>query len=133
MVLKDTLFNIDKNKALTRKELTYEYDKKEAAQKAEQDKKDALAIADKRKQVIVIWSTIAGLLLVLIFAGFIFRSLRVTRKQKEIIELKNIETEKQKALIEQQKMVVEEKIFKKILHTRTIQGKCRLKVTSFFF
>jgi tetratricopeptide (TPR) repeat protein len=109
MVLKDTLFNIDKNKALTRKELTYEYDKKEAAQKAEQDKKDALAEADKRKQRIVIWSTIGGLLLVLIFAGFIFRSLRVTRKQKEIIEIKNIETEKQKALIEQQKIIVEEK------------------------
>ncbi|HXB11244.1 MAG TPA: tetratricopeptide repeat protein, partial [Bacteroidia bacterium] len=109
MVLKDTLFNIEKNKALTRKELTYEYDKKEAAQKAEQDKKDALALADKRKQRIIIWSTIGGLLLVLVFAGFIFRSLRITRRQKEIIELKNIETEKQKTLIEQQKIIVEEK------------------------
>jgi tetratricopeptide (TPR) repeat protein len=109
MVLKDTLFNIDKNKALTRKELTYEYDKKEAAQKAGQDKKDALAEADKRKQTIVIWSTIGGLLLVLVFAGFIFRSLRITRKQKQLIEIKNIETEKQRALIEQQKMLVEEK------------------------
>jgi tetratricopeptide (TPR) repeat protein len=108
-VLKDTLFNVEKNKALTRKELTYEFDKKQAAQKAEQDKKDALAEADKRRQTIVIWSTIGGLLLVLVFAGFIFRSLRVTRKQKQIIEIKNIETEKQKTLIEQQKIVVEEK------------------------
>ncbi|HXB13279.1 MAG TPA: tetratricopeptide repeat protein, partial [Bacteroidia bacterium] len=109
MVLKDTMFNEEKNKALTRKELTYEFDKKQAAEKAEQNKKDALTDADKRKQRIVIWATIGGLFLVLVFAGFILRSLRITRKQKQIIEIKNIETEKQKVLIELQKITVEEK------------------------
>ncbi|MGP8216755.1 MAG: tetratricopeptide repeat protein [Bacteroidia bacterium] len=109
MVLKDTLFNMDRNKALTRKEMTYQFEEKEASEKAEQDKKDALAEADKRKQKIIIWSIGGGLLLVLVFAGFIFRSLRVTRKQKHIIEIKNKETEAQKALIEQQKALVEEK------------------------
>ncbi|HXP49476.1 MAG TPA: tetratricopeptide repeat protein, partial [Bacteroidia bacterium] len=89
MILKDTLFNADKNKALTRKEMTYEFEKKEAAQKAEQNKKDALAEADKRKQRIVTWSVCGGLVLVLAFAGFIFRSLRITNKQKILIERKN--------------------------------------------
>src|SRR5581483_5851922 len=37
MILKDTLFNADKNKALTRKEMNYQFEKKEAEQKAEQD------------------------------------------------------------------------------------------------
>jgi tetratricopeptide (TPR) repeat protein len=89
MSLKDTLFNADKNKALTRKEMTYEFEKKEAAEKAEQDKKDALAEADKRKQKIIIWSVIGGFLLVLVFAGFIFRSLQITNRQKLLIERKN--------------------------------------------
>jgi tetratricopeptide (TPR) repeat protein len=101
MAIKDSLFNIDKNKALTKKELTYEFEKQQAAAKAEQDKKDALALADKRKQQIVIWSTIGGLLLVLVFAGFILRSLRITRKQKQVIEVKNKETEEQKKVIEE--------------------------------
>jgi len=82
MVLKDTLFNIDKNKAITRKEMTYEFEKKEAAEKAEQDKKDA-------QQRIIIWSVVGGLILVLVFAGFIFRSLRITNRQKQDIERKN--------------------------------------------
>jgi len=101
MVLKDTLFNIDKNKALTRNELTYQYEKKEAAEKAEQDKKDAIAEADKHKQKIITWSVSVGMLLVIVFAAFIFRSLRITRKQKQIIEIKNKETEEQKMVIEE--------------------------------
>jgi len=40
-------------------------------------------------------------LLVLVFAGFIFQSLRVTRKQKQVIEIKNKETEEQKKVIEE--------------------------------
>jgi len=109
MAIKDTLFNADKNKALTRKELTYTYEKKEAAAKAEQDQKDAIAAEDKHKQQIITWTVLSGLLLALVFAGFIFRSLRVTRKQKRVIEIKNIETERQKKLIEEQKALVEEK------------------------
>src|ERR1700739_849694 len=89
MILKDTLFNADENKAITRKEMTFEFEKKETAAKAEQDKKDALAEADKRKQRIVIWSVCGGLILVLVFAGAIFLSLRVTSRQKSVIERKN--------------------------------------------
>jgi len=87
MVLKDTLFNKEKNRALTKNELTYQYEKKEAATKAEQDKKDA-------QQRILTFSILGGLLLVLVFAGFIFRSLRITRKQKTLIE-------EQKALVDE--------------------------------
>jgi serine phosphatase RsbU (regulator of sigma subunit) len=43
---------------------------------------------------------VAGLLLVLVFAGFIFRSLRITRKQKHIIELQKGEVQKQKELVD---------------------------------
>ncbi|MGP8214194.1 MAG: tetratricopeptide repeat protein [Bacteroidia bacterium] len=90
IAINDTLFNKDKSNALTRKEVSYQFEKKEAAEKAEQDKKDALAAAEARKEKIIIWSVATGLLLVLVFALFVFRSLRITRKQKRVIERKNI-------------------------------------------
>lgn len=40
VALKDTIFNQEKDKEITRKEMNYEFDKKEAASKAEQDKKE---------------------------------------------------------------------------------------------
>jgi hypothetical protein len=47
--------------------------------------------------------------LVLLLAGFIFRSLRITRKQKNIIELQKNKVEEQKQKVEHQKHLVEEK------------------------
>lgn len=100
-LLKDSLFNEGKNKELTKHEMNYEFEKKEAATKAEQDKKDAVAKAEKKKQQIVLMLMSCVLLLVFIFAGFIFSSLKTTRKQKLLIEIKNKETEDQKQVIEE--------------------------------
>lgn len=109
IAIKDSLFSADKNKEITRKELTYEFDKKEATTKAEQEKKDALAEVNTKKQQIILIFVSIGLLLVFVFSGFIFRALKVTRKQKQLIENKNKQTEEQKKIIEQQKEIVEEK------------------------
>jgi hypothetical protein len=54
-----------------------------------------------RKQQIITYSVTGGLLLVLVFALFVLRSLSITRKQKHLIELKNGETEQQKNVIEE--------------------------------
>jgi tetratricopeptide (TPR) repeat protein len=94
MILKDTLFNADKNKALTQKELTYQFDKKQAEEKAEQDKKDLLVAADKKKQQIITGFISGGLILVLASLGLLFSRFKVTQKQKRIIE-------RQKALVEE--------------------------------
>jgi serine phosphatase RsbU (regulator of sigma subunit)/tetratricopeptide (TPR) repeat protein len=96
--MKDSLVNEAKVQA----EMNYEFEQKQLLEKAEQDKKDLQVEADKHKQVIITSSVAVGLLLVLVFAGFIFRSLRITRKQKELIG-------KQKAEVEEQKHLVEEK------------------------
>ncbi|MGZ4033974.1 MAG: hypothetical protein ACXVP4_03845, partial [Bacteroidia bacterium] len=58
------------------------------------EKTNAIADAESKKQRIVILFGAFVLLLVIIFAAFIFRSLRVTRKQKIIIE------EKQKEMVD---------------------------------
>ena len=77
------------NEANTKAEMSIEFEHKEAVRKAEQDKKDALTKAEERKQIIITWSVLGGLILVLAFAGFVLRSLRITRRQKADIENKN--------------------------------------------
>ncbi|MCE9538619.1 MAG: tetratricopeptide repeat protein [Bacteroidetes bacterium] len=125
VALKDTIFSQENKKQLVRKEMNYEFGKKEAANKAEQEKKDAITEADSKKQKIIISSVAIGLLLVMIFAGFIFRSLRITRKQKQIIEVKSKETEEQKKIVDEKNKLVEEKqkeILDSITYAKRIQS-----------
>jgi serine phosphatase RsbU (regulator of sigma subunit) len=85
-IAKDSIFNQDKTSDITRKEMNYEYEKREAIAKA-------IAEAEKRTQHIIIGSVIAGLILSLFFLVFIFRSLKLTKKQKLLIELQKQEVE----------------------------------------
>ena len=101
MALKDTIFSQENKKELVRKEMNYEFDKKEAATKAENEKQQAIAEEKSRKQKLVLVLVSCVLILVFVFAAFIFRTLRITRKQKQIIEIKNTETELQKKTIEE--------------------------------
>jgi serine phosphatase RsbU (regulator of sigma subunit)/tetratricopeptide (TPR) repeat protein len=95
IIAKDSLFSQENKKKSIRTEMNFEFDKKEAVanaeHKSEMEKQNEVAEEKSRKQNIVIWSVIVGLLLLAVFAGFIFRSLRLTNKQKQIIEEKNHE------------------------------------------
>jgi len=95
--MEDSVHKAETNQAIVQSES----DKKESIAMAEQEKKDAVADEEKRKQKIITWSVVSGLLLVILFAGFIFRSLRITRKQKQIIEVQKTEVEKSKHIIEE--------------------------------
>lgn len=97
VLLRDKLNTDELSKAATREKFQEEADK----QKLEQDKKDAITAAESKKQKVITGSVIVGLLLVLVFAGFVVRSLRVSNKQKKIIEIKSKETEEQKNIIEE--------------------------------
>ena len=124
IVIKDSLFNMNKNKEITRKEMNYEFDKKEAITKAGHEKEIALEEADKKRQGLFLWFTVFGLCLMVIVALTIFRSLRTTRKQKYIIEKQKNLVEKQKKEVEHQKILVEEhqkEIIDSITYARRIQ------------
>lgn len=131
MALKDTIFSEENKKQLVQKEMNYEFDKKEAITKAENEKQNAIAEEKNRMQKIIIWSVTGGFLLVVVFAGLIFRSLRTTRKQKNIIEIQKNEVSRQKdiadelrVISEKQKHIVEEKqkeIVDSITYARRIQ------------
>jgi len=101
MALKDTLFNEEKNKELTRKEMNYEFEKKEAATRAEQEKQQAVASAESRRQRLFLWLVIAIACAVAAIAVVIFRALRITRKQKSVIEhQKKLVEEHQKDILD---------------------------------
>ena len=81
IIYNDSLLNEENTKKSVRIAMQYEFDKKETQAKAEQDKKDAVAAAESRKQRIILFSVIGGLLLVVLFARFIYRSLIQIKKK----------------------------------------------------
>jgi tetratricopeptide (TPR) repeat protein len=85
-ILKDSLFNEEKEKELTRHELNYEFEKKESELKAEQDKKEAVMLAERKRQQVLFWLICFVTLAISVIALIILRSLRITKKQKIIIE-----------------------------------------------
>ena len=54
-------------------------------QKIAQEKKDAALKEERSKQKLILWFVVSGLLLVMVFAGFIYRSLRLRNKQNQLI------------------------------------------------
>jgi tetratricopeptide (TPR) repeat protein len=86
LAIHDTLENQDNTTKLTRKEMTLEYEKKQAMEKLEQDKKDEMTRAEDKKQKMFTVFTGILALAVSIIATIIFFSLRTTRNQKRIIE-----------------------------------------------
>ncbi len=79
--------------------MTNEFEKKESATKAAQDKKDAAADGNKKRQQLILILVSIVLIFVFIFAAFVVRSLRITRKQKDIIELQKNEVFHQKEIV----------------------------------
>lgn len=117
VALKDSVFSQESKQQLVRKEMNFEFDKKEALTQAENDKKQAVAAAEKKEQQFFLILVSCGLVLVFLFAGFVLRSLRITRKQKNIIELQKNEVMQQKELVEKQT----EKIVDSITYAQRIQ------------
>ncbi len=115
MQMKDSVSNIENRKASLKQQFQYEYDKKVAADSVrslEEKKLTSLKIAAQETQIkqektqrIALYG---GLILVIVFAGFMFNRFKITQKQKNIIELQKTEVEGQKHLIEEkQKEIVD--------------------------
>ncbi|MGP8217541.1 MAG: tetratricopeptide repeat protein [Bacteroidia bacterium] len=107
MVLKDSLFSANKSNAMMHKELSFQFEKKEAAEKAEQDKKEALAEQEKKRQILIRNALMVGFALMLALAFFIFRSYRQKQKANVIITRQKEEVEKQKEEVEQKNQIIE--------------------------
>ncbi len=121
---RDSLKNEENTKKIVSEQMQYEFDKKQAEEKAEQDKKDAIHNEQTKKQRIVIYSVSLGLLLVLLLAITIFRSLQQNKKKTKIILEQKVEVEKKNVVIEEQKAIVEQKnrdILDSIVYAKRLQ------------
>ena len=98
---RDSLNNEENTKKTIEEQYKYEGEKKEAAVKAEQDKKDAIAAEESRRQRLVLWLIGIAAAGISIVAIVIYRSLQQNKKAKKIIEAKSKETEEQKHLVEE--------------------------------
>jgi serine phosphatase RsbU (regulator of sigma subunit) len=105
----DSLKNEESTKKIVSEEMNYEFDKKQAIEKAEQDKKDLITEDKSKRQKLTILFMALIALAVGVIAVVILRSLRITRKQKTLIEQQKLVVEEQKLLVEQQKAIVDEK------------------------
>jgi len=84
--MRDSIFNQETQKSTFKQQAKYEYEKKQAVSEAEHQKELAVAEEEKKRQQIITYSIGFGLLMVVLFSIFIFNRLRITRKQKHIIE-----------------------------------------------
>ena len=128
ILYRDSIDNEQSRKKTIQSQMTYDFEKKEAVATAEHKKElenqQTLSNVKSRKQKVVLFLVSCFLLLVIVFAGFIFRSLRVTSKQKNIIEQQKDIVELQKQEVEHQKLIVEEhqkEIIDSIYYARRIQ------------
>ena len=103
--MRDSINNIENQKATIKQQTEYEYEK----QKAIQDEKhnaqlkiqNEKASAEAKKQNIIILSVSVVLLLVALFSTLLYNRFKTTQKQKLIIENKEKETQIQKHIIEE--------------------------------
>jgi serine phosphatase RsbU (regulator of sigma subunit) len=106
--LKDSIYNDTKTKDMVRNEMNFDFDKKQALEKKEQEKKDAITAAELSQQRMQRNYFIAGFILMLVVAIVVFRSYRQKQKANRIIALQKQEVEKQKEIVESQKHILEE-------------------------
>ena len=93
--------NVKTRKSGLKKQMLYDFEKKENATKAIQEQKDLIALEELQRQRIVRNSFIGGFLLALFLAIVILRSYRQKRKANiEISAQKHIIEEKQKEILD---------------------------------
>ncbi len=88
VALKDSLFNEENTKKLTQLEMQYDFDKKEAAALAEQERKDAIAAQELKRQKMMRNGFIGGFAIVVLFAGvFLVQRNRIGKEKERSEEL----------------------------------------------
>jgi len=98
---RDSLVNEENTKKTVQAQMQYEFDKKESATRLDQEKKDAIATAETKKQRIILFAISGFGLLVLGFAIFAYRSfLQKKRANIEISNQKHLIEEKQKEILD---------------------------------
>jgi len=94
IIYRDSITNEANTKKSVQAEMNYEFEKKQATEKAEQDKKDAVVEQERKKQAIIRNSFLGGLVLTLVLVFFIFKGYKQKKKDNIIITRQKEEVEK---------------------------------------
>ena len=99
--MKDSIVNIENRKAAFKKQINYEYGIKEAEMKAEQEKEAISHAEENKRNRMIIFFVVGGLVVAGFFSVLLYRRFRVSRAQNQIInEQKYHLEEKQKEIID---------------------------------
>ncbi|MBA3663287.1 MAG: tetratricopeptide repeat protein [Bacteroidetes bacterium] len=99
--MRDSLSNKANREAALRAQFQYDFEKKEVIIKEKQEQERILAYEKNSRMKIIIGFVIGGLLLVVIFSISIYNRLKITQKQKTIIEeQKQLVDEHQKEILD---------------------------------
>jgi len=110
ILVRDSIFNEENKNKSIRTEMQFEFRKKEAIAKAEQDKKDALAAEEMRKERFILAVVIIGMVVMAVFAVFIFRSYKQKKRANVIITEQKEEVERQKELVDEKNKEITDSI-----------------------
>jgi adenylate cyclase len=84
--IQDSVFSQENAKKIVEQGMKYQFEKKEALVKADQEKKDALAVKELQKQKLVRNGFMGGFAVVLLFAGIFFsqrNKIKIGKKQSD--------------------------------------------------
>jgi serine phosphatase RsbU (regulator of sigma subunit) len=84
--MEDSLKNIELVSESIKQNMSYEYEKEKAIRETEHQKEAELLAEKEKRQTVLIVAISFGLVLVIAFAFFILKRLRITKRQKSIIE-----------------------------------------------
>jgi len=118
ILFKDSINNEEASNKIVRAEMNYEFDKKKAIEDAAHEKEVAIALAESKKQKIIIWSVCGILILVFGFAVYAYRSNLQKQKTNRELGLKNKKIEQAYAIIEEKN----KEVMDSIQYAKRIQG-----------
>jgi PAS domain S-box-containing protein len=105
-VINDSVYNEKNVKKIAELEYTYKFEKEKQAIELEQQKKNAVLAAEERQQKIIIFSLIAGFILMSLFAVSVYRSYHIKNKNNIILTKQKHEIEE----LNEELMVINEEL-----------------------
>lgn len=117
MAYKDSIYNEENKKEILLQEVNFEFEKKQAIEQAEHEKELAVAASEQKRQQLFLVFLAVVLLAVIIISFIIYKSLKNSNKQKQLIELQKFEVEQQKIIVDNKN----KEITDSIVYARRIQ------------
>lgn len=109
-LMKDSLLNNDIIKSTKNQQLKYEFEKQQAIKDAEHKKDIEIAAQKQQKQKMIIYGVVVVLIVVILLLGVIFNRLKITKRQKQVIEEQKLEVETAKIQLEEKNKEVMDSI-----------------------